>query len=87
MDVPDEARRVHVAHVHGNYRTTGVLPVFEEARGRPALELPNLRVQPGEKIAVLGRMGAGKSTLLQLFAGMYKPKMQEASAWMVSTWP
>ena len=37
------------------------------------MELPNLNIKPGEKIAVLGRMGAGKSTLLQLFAGMYKP--------------
>ncbi|QIL81705.1 type I secretion system permease/ATPase [Diaphorobacter sp. HDW4A] len=73
VDVPDDARRVHVAHVNGNYRTTGVRFQYSEEAKRPALELPNLRVQPGEKIAVLGRMGAGKSTLLQLFAGMYKP--------------
>ena len=73
VDVPEDSRRVHVPFLQGAYRTTGVRFQYSEEAKRAALELPNLRVQPGEKIAVLGRMGAGKSTLLQLFAGMYKP--------------
>ncbi|WP_353236290.1 type I secretion system permease/ATPase [Diaphorobacter ruginosibacter] len=73
VDVPEDARRVHVAYLHGEFKTSGVRFQYSEEAKRPALELPNLRIQPGEKIAVLGRMGAGKSTLLQLLAGMYKP--------------
>ncbi|MFW1927710.1 ATP-binding cassette domain-containing protein, partial [Acinetobacter ursingii] len=40
---------------------------------KPTLIIPNLSIQAGEKIAVLGRNGAGKSTLLQLLSGMQFP--------------
>ncbi|WP_264293994.1 ABC transporter transmembrane domain-containing protein [Diaphorobacter aerolatus] len=73
VDVPEDSRRVHVPFVQGAYRTMGVRFQYSEEAMRAALELPSLRIKPGEKIAVLGRMGAGKSTLLQLLAGMYKP--------------
>jgi len=33
----------------------------------------NLKFEPGEKVAVLGRIGSGKSTVLRLLAGLYAP--------------
>jgi len=40
---------------------------------QPSLRNVNLRIQPGEKVAILGRIGSGKTTLEKLILGLYRP--------------
>lgn len=40
---------------------------------RPVLDCVNLRMEPGERLAVVGPSGAGKSTVLRLLAGLQMP--------------
>ncbi len=49
-------------------------------RGPLILEDVNLKIEPGEQIALVGRSGCGKSTLLQITAGMVRPR--SGSVWI-----
>lgn len=39
----------------------------------PVLENINVSIEPGERVAILGKIGSGKSTLLRLVARLYQP--------------
>jgi ATP-binding cassette subfamily B protein len=41
--------------------------------GRPVLDRLDLRIAPGEVLAIVGRNGAGKTTLVKLLAALYQP--------------
>lgn len=40
---------------------------------QPALKIPTLHINAGEKVGILGPIGSGKTTLLRVLSGMYKP--------------
>lgn len=68
VDHPDGSKRVHLTAIQGDFHLKQA--AFRYAADGPAvLEVADLRIRPGEHIAVLGRNGAGKSTLLQALAG------------------
>ncbi len=43
-------------------------------RDEPVLQALDLRIAPGEKVAIVGASGGGKSTLVQLLLGLYSPQ-------------
>lgn len=62
----------HKPALKGRYRFENVAYRFAP-QDRVVLQLPQLSIQPGERIALLGHVGAGKSTLLRLLGGLATP--------------
>ncbi|MGF9694137.1 type I secretion system permease/ATPase [Rhizobium sp. 0TCS1.26] len=77
-DHPDAERRISVSGLSGHYQFRATAFHHGEATGRPALVLNSFTVEPGQKIALLGKNGAGKSTLLMALSGMIEPASGEA---------
>jgi len=46
---------------------------FAYPRQPPVLERLNIRIRPGERVGVIGKLGSGKSTLLKLVLNQYAP--------------
>lgn len=75
MELPQERTQtshfLHRPKLHGEIDFDNVSFVYPETE-HTALKDITLKIQPGEKIALLGRVGSGKSTLLQLILGLYQ---------------
>ena len=76
MSMPDEQeegkRYIHRPIVHGKIELDNVTFHYPES---PIASIRNLSltVNPGEKVAIIGRIGSGKTTLERLILGLYKP--------------
>ncbi len=69
-DVPDPQQPVALP-ARGDLRLEGV--TFSYGDGPPVLHDVDLRIAPGERLALVGPTGAGKSTLAKLAARLYDP--------------
>lgn len=72
VDHDPEKDSYHKPALVGSYQFENVVYAYG-SQEKPALTIPFLKIEPGERIAVLGRVGAGKSTLLRLAAGIATP--------------
>ena len=74
IDEPQRGKKVHKAHLRGNYDLENAGFYYDEEEKVNVLTIPRLKIKAGERIALLGRNGSGKSTLLQLLAGLQEPQ-------------
>ena len=72
VDHAPDGTRIHRPALQGEFELRQA--VFSHDGEVPALTVKALKIQAGERIAVLGRNGAGKSTLLQALSGLLEPK-------------
>ncbi|MFB9153195.1 type I secretion system permease/ATPase [Vibrio gallaecicus] len=76
MDMPDEQeegkRYIHRPIVQGRVELDKVSFSYPEASVASIRDL-SLTINPGEKVAIIGRIGSGKTTLERLIMGLYKP--------------
>lgn len=76
MAMPDEQeegkRYIHRPIVHGKIELDNVTFHYPDS---PIASIRNLSltINPGEKVAIIGRIGSGKTTLERLVLGLYKP--------------
>ena len=71
LDHPEGAEPLVLEDVRGQYALENVSMQYQ---GTAALKVPTFKIQPGERIAILGGVGSGKTTLLRVLSGMYKPQ-------------
>ncbi|WP_269914288.1 type I secretion system permease/ATPase [Acinetobacter sp. HY1485] len=70
VDHPEASRLIHKPAIFGSYVLDHLTFKYDTEQTTPTLAIQQLRIQAGEKIAILGRNGAGKSALLQILSGM-----------------
>ncbi|MBK9237877.1 MAG: type I secretion system permease/ATPase [Rhodoferax sp.] len=69
---PDESSFLHRSRFEGSIEFRGVTFSYP-GHQQVALNKVSLKINAGEKVAIIGRVGSGKSTVQRLMLGLYQP--------------
>lgn len=72
VERPDGKKFIHRPSLSGKIDFKDVSFLYP-GQQVPALKNVNLTIEPGEKVAFIGRIGSGKTTLEKLILGLYSP--------------
>jgi ATP-binding cassette subfamily C protein LapB len=72
MDEDPDVQGLRPATLTGPVRLEGVRFAYPGAR--EGIDVPQLELKDGERVAIVGGIGSGKTTLLRLMAGLYRPQ-------------
>jgi ATP-binding cassette subfamily C protein LapB len=73
VEHPKDKSFISPKHIEGKIEFIGVDFAYPEANQNVLRDI-SLKIEPGEHVAIMGKMGSGKSTLLNLLMGFYEPK-------------
>lgn len=73
VERPEGRAYIRAPNLSGSYRLEDVT-YRHDPEAAPVVAIPNLTINRGEAVSLLGGNGAGKSTLLRLLAGMTDPQ-------------
>jgi len=73
IEHPKDKSFISPKQIEGKIEFIGVDFAYPEANQNVLRDI-SLTIEPGEHVAIMGKMGSGKSTLLNLLMGFYEPK-------------
>lgn len=73
VEIDDEKNKYQLPALRGYMRMDNLTFRYEQDSKDNVLQNISLDIEPGQRIAFVGRSGSGKSTLIKLIYGFYKP--------------